>query len=189
MSNGLLLVTMEPPPGMSEEFHDWYDTEHVPERLALPGFRTATRWVCRHGWPRFLALYDLDSPAALERPEYLAVSGSNFSPWSRRILPRTVGRVRVVAEQVTPGTADLPRPDQVACLVTARYPEPLASLANLALPGLLQLRTFRCVDGSPHGWVVAAFSRATGMADVERAFGTLGTIDASLINVYVPYTR
>ena len=103
MSMGLLLVTMEPPPAMAEEFHDWYDTEHVPERLALPGFRNATRWVCVQGWPRYLALYDLDSPAMLDTPEYRAVAGDNVSPWSHRVLPRTVGRTRIVAEQVEPG--------------------------------------------------------------------------------------
>ena len=189
MSHGLLLVTMEPPPAMSEEFQDWYDTEHVPERLRLPGFRTATRWICRHGWPRYIALYDLDSPAALDTPDYLAVSGDKLSPWSRRVLPRTIGRVRVVAEQIAPGTADLPSPDLIACLVVARYPEPLGSSTSLLLPGLLQLRTFRCVDGAAHGWVLAAFSRVIGSAELETAFSTLGPAGASLINVYRLYTR
>jgi len=53
--NGLLLVTMEPTAAMQEEFNDWYDQEHIPERIALPGFLSATRWVCLQGWPRYLA--------------------------------------------------------------------------------------------------------------------------------------
>ena len=33
---GLLLVMMEPPEEMEEEFNEWYDTEHIPEREAVP---------------------------------------------------------------------------------------------------------------------------------------------------------
>ena len=32
---GLLVAMMEPPAGFEEEFQDWYDTEHGPERMAL----------------------------------------------------------------------------------------------------------------------------------------------------------
>ena len=44
MSNrGLLLTITEPPPAMEEEFNAWYDTEHLAERRAIPGFRSALR--------------------------------------------------------------------------------------------------------------------------------------------------
>jgi hypothetical protein len=42
---GLLLTMTEPPPAMEEEFNAWYDREHLPERLSIPGFRSARRWV------------------------------------------------------------------------------------------------------------------------------------------------
>jgi hypothetical protein len=35
---GLMLALMEPPDGLGEEFADWYDTEHLPQRRGLPGF-------------------------------------------------------------------------------------------------------------------------------------------------------
>ena len=104
---GLLLVTMEPPAGLEEEFNDWYDHEHLPQRMRMPGFETGARFVCLEGWPRWLALYDLTSLAALSTPEYLSVSLANASPWSRRIAARTVGRSRVEAEQIAPGGAIL----------------------------------------------------------------------------------
>ena len=56
---GLLLAMMEPPPAIEEEFQDWYDTEHYPERATCEGFLTAHRFICIDGWPRYLALYDL----------------------------------------------------------------------------------------------------------------------------------
>jgi hypothetical protein len=181
---GLLLVMMEPPPALAEEFHDWYDTEHLPERLAVPGIRTATRWVCLHGWPRFLALYDLDSPAVMDSPAYLAVSGANFSPWSRRLLPRMIGRRRVVAQQLAPGDAEGLPQDRVACLVVARTPHPPA--AAPALPGLLQRRVFRSVDASADAWTLLALDR---VATAEQVHAALADQGATLLNLAVPYLR
>ena len=187
MTMGLLLVTMEPPPAMAEEFHDWYDTEHVPERLAVPGIRNATRWVCLHGWPRYLALYDLDSPSVMDSPAYRAVSGDRFSAWSRRILPRTLGRRRVVAEQVTPGDAEAVHPDRVATLVVVRYPRPPAGPPPI--PGLLQHRSFRALADPAETWHLLALDRATPPDRVHDAVGELGGIPATLIGIYVPYFR
>ena len=28
-----------------DEFNDWYDTEHIPERLRIKGFINAVRWI------------------------------------------------------------------------------------------------------------------------------------------------
>ncbi len=122
MTLALLMVTMEPPAGMEAEFNDWYDTEHLPQRCALPGFLSGSRWVCLDGWPRWLALYDLASVSALRTPEYEAVSGPHSTPWSRRILPATVGRRRVVATQIHPGAELAPPPRDVARLGLAHYP-------------------------------------------------------------------
>ena len=85
---GLLLATMEPPAGLEEEFQQWYDSEHFPERRDTIGFLTAIRLICLEGWPRWLALYDLSSIEALDTEAYRAVSGANSTPWSRRILSR-----------------------------------------------------------------------------------------------------
>ena len=34
---GLMMAMMQPPPTMEEEFQDWYDTEHFPERANCGG--------------------------------------------------------------------------------------------------------------------------------------------------------
>ena len=69
MKRGLLLTLTEPPPAMEEEFNAWYDEEHLPERLAIPGFRSARRWVSGR---TYLATYELDSAAVLQSAAYLA---------------------------------------------------------------------------------------------------------------------
>lgn len=102
---GLLLVTMEPAPAAEEEFNAWYDSEHVPERLSVPGIETARRYVCIEGFPKYLALYDLASPDVLESPAYLKVGGANSSPWTKRVTSRVRGYYRAPATQLYPGGA------------------------------------------------------------------------------------
>jgi hypothetical protein len=66
----LLFSQMTPPEGQTEEFHDWYETEHIPARMRVAGFACATRWSVVDGSPEFLACYELDSLAVLSTPEY-----------------------------------------------------------------------------------------------------------------------
>ena len=39
-----------------EEFNAWYNTEHLPELLTLPGFLDAARYVATRGGPKYLAV-------------------------------------------------------------------------------------------------------------------------------------
>ncbi len=191
MARGLLLVMMEPPATLEEEFHDWYDSEHLPQRLGLPGFETGSRWVCLSGWPRWLAIYDLSSTAALADPAYVAVSGANSTPWSQRILPRTLGRQRVVAEQVDPGEALAPAAETICRLGLARYSarpgDVLSALRQTSrhMEGLCQLRLF---DDGRFTWVLAAFARPVEMTDLTSLF-TRGGATPAMVNLYAPYRR
>src|ERR1019366_3439141 len=44
MPGALLMVVVDVDPEHEEEFNRWYDKEHIPERLAMPGFRSARRY-------------------------------------------------------------------------------------------------------------------------------------------------
>ncbi len=85
---GLLLVLFDPPPTLEEEFNDWYDTEHLPERAVIEGVETARRYTSLGDGPRYAAIYDLASLDVLTGEAYLAVSGAKFSPWTKRITSR-----------------------------------------------------------------------------------------------------
>ncbi len=101
---GILLVIACPPAEMEEEFNAWYDTEHLPERMAVPGFETGLRFVAASGARVYLAMYDLERPDVLDTPAYAAVSGTRFSPWTRRVTSRS--RVyRAAGRQAYPGDA------------------------------------------------------------------------------------
>jgi len=139
MSNrGLLLTMTEPPAEMEEELNAWYDTEHMAERLAIPGFRSARRWVadCKPGEGKYLATYELDSLAVLQSAEYLKYF-NNQTPWSRRCLAKMVVFRRWACEQVDPGRAD----PHAGARAIAFGP------ADLSLPGALQKRRFSASSG------------------------------------------
>lgn len=67
----LLHVQMDIPPQHEAELNKWYWEEHLPERLAVAGFRNGRRFEAADGVsPKFLALYDLDDLSVLDSPEY-----------------------------------------------------------------------------------------------------------------------
>lgn len=133
MNRGLLLTLTEPPPAMEEEFNAWYDEEHLPERLAIPGFRSARRWVSER---TYLATYELDSAKVLQSPAYLA-RFNNQTPWSKRCLGKLVVFKRWACEQIEPGDAD-PHPAARGLVL---------SFESLPLSGVLQERNFVAESG------------------------------------------
>lgn len=91
-AEGLLYVEVDCPPELEGEFHAWYNLEHVPERLGIPGFVSGNRYAALEGSARWLAAYRLESPAALESPEYRQWMGPRMTPWTKRMVSST--RVR-----------------------------------------------------------------------------------------------
>ena len=47
-----------------EEFNRWYNEEHIPEQLAIPGVLNAAQYQAVEGGPKYLACYELASPEA-----------------------------------------------------------------------------------------------------------------------------
>lgn len=91
-AEGLLYVEVDCPSELEGEFHAWYNLEHVPERLKIPGFLDGHRYAALEGGPRWLAAYRLESPAVLESPEYRKWMGPLMTPWTKRMISST--RVR-----------------------------------------------------------------------------------------------
>jgi hypothetical protein len=84
--SGLLHVEFDYPVDQLEELHDWYNTEHIPERVSIPGFVTGGRYAAIEGSPRWSALYELETPAVLETEAYLHFKEAGETVWTRRIL-------------------------------------------------------------------------------------------------------
>jgi hypothetical protein len=105
MPLGSLIAVLEHGPVAQDEFDDWYDTEHIPERLDVPGFLRAQRWAAADGSPVSVVLYDLEDLAVLDGEAYRSIGGENLSPWSKRVIGRCDRFLRYAAEQLVPGDA------------------------------------------------------------------------------------
>ena len=54
-----------------EQFYNWHDKEHIPERLAIPGFCRGRRYISPGHSPEWLTLNEADDIDVLVSPEYL----------------------------------------------------------------------------------------------------------------------
>jgi hypothetical protein len=119
MAKGILIAAMDYSQVAQDEFDDWYDTEHIPERLRVTGFLNAERWLGAADPRQSLALYDLDNVGVLQSAPYRAVGGVNGSPWTKRVTGRTRSLIRLEGEQLRPGDALAPVGQAAAVLLIA----------------------------------------------------------------------
>jgi hypothetical protein len=116
MAKGILIAAMDFSAAPADEFHDWYDLEHIPERLAIKGFINAERWIAADNPKVSLATYDLDEVGVLKSPPYAAIAGANSSPWTKRTQRFRKSLLRFEGEQLFPGDKIAPK-DAAAVLL------------------------------------------------------------------------
>ena len=102
---GLLMLCFDYSKVDVNEFNDWYDTEHIPERERTKGILNAQRWLDANYRRISVAVYDLERVEALRNPEYLAISGKNLSPWSKRVISACTQLLRFKGGQFHPGNS------------------------------------------------------------------------------------
>ena len=103
MAKGTLIAATNIGQAAEDEFHDWYDTEHLPERQRVPGFLVCQRWIGAHDRKVSVATYDLENVLVLKSAPYLAIGGENLSPWSKRVTSRVERLMRFEGDQILPG--------------------------------------------------------------------------------------
>lgn len=159
MAKGILIAAMNIGNAAEDEFHDWYDTEHVPERERVPGFLACQRWIGAADPKVSVATYDLDTIGVLQSPGYQAIGGANLSPWSKRVTSRVERLMRFEGEQILPGD-QLPPADAGGLLLNSMNVDP-AHEAEFnkwydeehipmlgAVPGVLCARRFRATSAN-----------------------------------------
>src|SRR3954469_10108064 len=159
MAKGILIAAMNIGNAGEDEFHDWYDTEHLPERTRVPGFLACQRWIGADDRKVSVATYELDTVGVLQGPEYQAIGGENLSPWSKRVTGRVERLMRFEGDQILPGDA-LPADNAGGFLLNAMNVEPAAETefndwydnehipALAAVPGVLCARRFRATSAN-----------------------------------------
>jgi hypothetical protein len=161
----ILFSEMTPPVGEEARFHKWYDEEHIPLRMNVPGFVSAQRYRDLAEDARgFLAIYEMMDAEVMKSPPYQTVK-TKPSETTREMLGAVSGFTRYIAAETTVrrqtngrGAAALNAP-----LVYAVWFEvPETSLADfddwydldhvpllMGCKDWLMVRRFRVVDGEP----------------------------------------
>jgi len=68
-----------------DEFLKWHVHEHIPERVALPGFLRGRRYVAIDGFPKFFNFYETSSASDLVSPAYREAL-NDPSEWTRNVV-------------------------------------------------------------------------------------------------------
>ena len=70
----IMVVMMEVDPEHEEEFNRWYNEEHLPERLEIPGYISARRFKLEEGSGvlKYLCIWELEDGSSLQSEEYRA---------------------------------------------------------------------------------------------------------------------
>jgi hypothetical protein len=118
MAKGILIAVIDFSGIAEDEFHDWYDTEHFPERRRVPGFRACERWIGAHNPKYSVATYELDNVDVLKSEAYRAIGIDNLSVWSKRVMARIKLLMRFEGELILPSDPDAPK-DAPALLLNA----------------------------------------------------------------------
>jgi hypothetical protein len=80
-------------PEIKAEFEDWHTHEHMPERLAIPGFLRGTRWIALSAAPSYFMLYETARWATVTQGAYLERL-NNPTAWSSKMMPHHRNMVR-----------------------------------------------------------------------------------------------
>ena len=152
------------------EYDHWHTQEHVPERLASPGFRGARRYVNRaRECHRYFTLYEVDDLAAFEHPGYLDLV-KNPTPWSASMRPDFANFLRVTCEVASTSGSGIGAAVGLLAFGDGEIPD-----AVHASPGVVGVHVGRVADaGPPPSWVkrndaaVRAFDRLLVVEALDR---------------------
>lgn len=129
----------------SEEnnYENWYQNEHLPERLGVPGFIRGRRYQSLVSSPRFFTWYEVASPSTLTSESYMARL-SDPTPWTQEIMAnvflnasRTVCDRHIISGQVFGSTAltiqmseTRPKETMLSILENDKNPSRIARIEN-----------------------------------------------------------
>jgi hypothetical protein len=132
---GLLAVWNDIAAADEPEFNAWYEAEHFPERLAVPGFLAARRYRDAAEPLRYAAIYDTVSIGVLTSAAYLERL-ANPSARTRAIMPRFRNMTRAACKVVTDMGAGRMSGRALACIELDATPavaahEPLVAASSV----------------------------------------------------------
>ena len=89
---GMLVVWTDVIAEHETEFNAWYTDQHLPERVAIPGFLNVRRYGATQS-PKYLAYYETESVEVMASTAYTERL-ANPTDWTRRVMPWFVATTR-----------------------------------------------------------------------------------------------
>jgi hypothetical protein len=84
--SGAVCIWHDLTPEATDEFYQWHNREHMPERVGIPGFLRGRRYIAVAGAPAYFNLYEAESAELLGGSVYLDRLNAP-TEWTRRIVP------------------------------------------------------------------------------------------------------
>jgi hypothetical protein len=98
----LYIVHTDLPDHIVDEYNEWYDKEHLPRLVTVPGVIRARRYAATAGNPRYLTAYELTDPGAFESPEGLQARKTPWTAKMRSLFQNTRRRMcRLIRPSIT----------------------------------------------------------------------------------------
>ena len=86
MGQGLIAIWNDIEDAVREEFYEWHEREHMPERVGIPGFVRGRRLRRVDAEVEYLTLYEAESADVLAGKDYLDRL-NDPTDWTRRVVP------------------------------------------------------------------------------------------------------
>jgi hypothetical protein len=128
---GVVTIWHDLLPEAKDEFYEWHNREHMPERAGIPGFRRGRRYIAMDAGPEYFNLYEADTVEVLGAQDYLLRLNSP-TPWTKQV----VSSFRSVARSIC-HVAYSEGVGQGVNLMTVRFDVPSAARADI-VKGLRQ---------------------------------------------------
>lgn len=146
---------MEPPPVLEADFNDWYETEHIPIRLALAGFDRAVRYRERGVERKYLAIYEIGDMAVLDGPGYRVVK-TQPSARTASMLKAVRGFTRYTCTELCDSSAGATHRGDLSALTFVVEPARETQFAAACRAAGEGLRAYKVVsaDGGPWTHIV-----------------------------------
>ena len=160
---GLLAVWVDVPADKEDDFNQWYNEEHIPELLSIPGILNAARYQAVKSGPKYLACYELEDVAVLDS---YAFNHRSFTDWAKRVSPLVIG------QNFVKNAYQMIRPKTLTSELVSSDMAPVLQIGRMAIPaeheeewndwynniyttnfekvsGCTRARRWKAVDGEP----------------------------------------
>ncbi len=196
--NGVLAIWNGIAPEAEQDFLRWHVGQHLPERISVPGFLRARRYVALEGTPAYFNFYEVEDVGVLSSPAYLERLDAP-TDWTQSVVPHFTDTSRTLCAVVesrghgcggviltlrldadAAGLRPLVRrladhPDICAATLLSRYEEPVAPTSESRMRSSpdASSQAILLIEGPAQVAIAAAADKIAPEAELLRLCGAV----------------